>query len=243
MPSPTPVLTLIRDALALTNSVGADQTLTADETARCLRTFNDVQEAWTLEPLMLWDSANNSFTLIPNQATYTVGTGGNFNISRPVSIHQPMYTVLNGGTGLGVTDVSMPCTSMTQEQYNLILNKGQTQQYPERYLFVTEFPLAQITFWPIPSAANTIFVSDDRTLPAVATAASIITFPPGYAKAFLYQLALELPAVFGKQANQSVKDIAKETLATVRKANKRVAVAQFDAGLINNNYAPYQRGY
>lgn len=248
MPSPSNVLQMIVDALALTNSVGSDQTLTAAETATGLRVFNDLMEELSLDSLSVWDSANSQFLLTPGQATYTIGPSGNFNASaRPIDIHQPMYTVLNGGTGLAVSDVSFPCVYMTQEEYNLIAVKGQQQQYPERYLFVKEFsqasPLALITFWPIPSAANYITISMDRVLPNQVSTATNLTFPPGYVKMFTYILAVELAPRFGKEAKESVQKKAISALAAIKKANNRPRVAQFDQALLNYDYTPWQRGF
>ena len=248
MPSPTNALTLIERALALTNSVGTDQTLTAAETADCLAVFNDIIEEWSLDSLTLWDSANQSFSLVPGKAIYTCGPGGDFAFTaRPINIHQPMYTVLNGATGLGVGDVSFPCVAMTQEEYNLIAVKGQQQQYPDRYLFLQEFsaatPLSQITFWPIPSAANLIYISSDRVLTQAANAATNMSFPPGYAKAFLYTLAVELAPQFSKEAKESVQKKAISSLAAIKKANQRSRVAQFDVALRNLDYINWQSYY
>lgn len=235
MPSPSNALTLIQRALSLTNSVGTDQTLTANEVTDCLAVFNDMQEQWSLDGLMMWDSVNQQFLLVPGKATYTIGVGGDWNTDRPVNIHQPMYTVLNGGTGLAVSDVSYPCVAMTQDEYNWISFKGQQQQYPERYMFLREFEPAtqysQVTFWPIPSAPNYISVNMDRILTNQASAATVMSFPPGYMKAFVYNLAVELAPQFGKEAKDTVKKIAMTSLASVKKANVRARVAQFERGM------------
>jgi hypothetical protein len=203
--------------------------------AEALLIFNDILEQWSTDALSVWDSANQTFTLIPGQAMHTIGPTGDFNTTRPIDIHTPMYTTING--------VTFPCVSMTQEEYNLIAVKGQQQQYPERYLFVSEFPLAQITFWPVPSAANQITISAGRILTAAANTAVQLSFPPGYAKAFKYNLHCELAPLFGKEPKPSVAKLAVSSLAAIKKANKDPKVAQIDVALLNWNYVPWQRGY
>src|SRR4051812_40459978 len=84
-------LQLIRDALGLTNAVGVDQTLTADETSDCLRVLNDLIEDWSTQNLAVYGLGDQTFNTIANQATYTVGAGADWVTNRPVRINEPAY--------------------------------------------------------------------------------------------------------------------------------------------------------
>lgn len=239
MPSPTTALTLIEDALGLTNAVGADQTLTADEVSDCLRVFNDVLEEGSTQSMFVYGQANQTFNTVATQATYTIGATGNWVTVRPERINEPAYATVSG--------VSYPYSSINQAQYNLISYKTQPgggTDLEQFYLYVNEFPLGLITLWPVPNAIIPITFSIDRVLTNVASAATTLTYPIGYAKAFKYKLGVELAPLFGKKiANYpDVLAIQKETWANIKRANKTPAVLSYDSALLNspsNGYPDY----
>lgn len=239
MPSPTTALQLCRDALALTNAVGSDQTLTADETSGCVRVFNDCIELFSTQNMAVYGQANQTFNTVAAQSVYTIGSGGNWNTTRPERINSPAYSVWNS--------VSMPCTSMTQEEYNLIAIKTQTQEFPDRYLYVNEYPLGLVTLWPVPSAVTPVTFSIDRVISSVATAATTVNFPPGYAMAFKYKLAIMLAPEFGKKiANYpDIVQIANDSFADIKRANKKLKILMIDPAYGDSNYtvADYYRGW
>lgn len=232
MPSPTTALTIIRDALGLTNAVGVDQQLTTDETADCLRKFNDLLEIFSTRNLAVYGRANLTFNTVVGQSVYTVGTGGNWNIVRPVRIVDPGYSV--------ISSTSYPIVSMTQDEYDSIVFKGQTQDYPSRYLYVNDFPLGLLTVFPVPSAVTPITLPVDRVLSAISSAGATISFPPGYAMVFQYKLAIMLAPVFGKKitAYPDIVKIANDSFADIARANKKVRLMRFDTAPIGT---PYQR--
>lgn len=237
MPSPTTALTLIHDALGLTNSVGVDQTLTADEVSDSLRAFNDVLEEWSLMDLAVYGQANQTFNTVAGQATYTIGSGGNWNTVRPVRINEPAYSTING--------VTFPYVNVNQQQYNLIGYKAQPgggTDVGQSYLYVNEFPLGLVTLWPVPNAVFPITFSIDRVLSSVSNAATTLTFPPGYAKAFKYCLAVELAPLFGTKISEwpDVIALQKQTLGSIKRANKKPEVMQYDVALRGHRFFNWQ---
>lgn len=239
MPSPTTALDLIRGGLGLTNAVGTDQTLTATETSDCLAVFNDVLENWSTQSLAVYGQANQTFNTVATQATYTIGSGGNWNTVRPVRIEGPAYATVSG--------VTFPIVPITQEQYNLIGYKTQPGGLTDEnqfYLYVNEFPLGLITLWPVPNAVIAVTFSIDRILTAVSNAATAISFPPGYAKAFRYTLGVELAPLFGKHIEDypEVLAIQKKSLADIKRANQTPVVLNYDPATLGNYYVDWRTG-
>lgn len=229
MPSPSTALTIIEDALGLTNAVGVDQTLTADETSDCLRKLNDLIENWSTQTLAVYGQANQTFNTVATQATYTIGSGGNWATVRPVRIHEPAYATVSG--------VTFPYVSVNQAEYNLIDYKAQPgggTDDGQVYLYVNEYPLGLITLWPVPNAVIPITWTIDRVITQVATAATVLTFPPGYVDAFVNNLAVRLAPLFGKQASPDVKEAAKTSLADIKRANKQPVMLGYDVALLGN---------
>lgn len=224
MPSPTTALQIIEDALGLTNAVGVDQTLVADEISDSLRRLNDLIENWSTQSLAVYGQANQTFNTIANQGTYTIGTGGDWNTTRPVRIDSA-YTVYQ--------TVSFPVVEITQEEYNAIPYKALTQEFPTQYLYVNDYPLGLITLFPIPSAITPVTFSIARVLTQVSAAAAAISFPPGYADAFISNLAIKLGPLFGKRMADYPDLVlaARTSLADIKRANNRPRALQADPAL------------
>lgn len=237
MPSPSTALQLMTDALALTNAVGIDQTLTAQETTDGLRKFNDMLDSWSLDNLAVYGQANQSFNTVAGQATYTIGPAGNWNTTRPVRINSPAYTTING--------VTFPCVAIDQESYNLIAVKAQPQPYAQVYLYVNAEPLGLVTLWPVPNAVYPMTFSIDRVLTQAATAATVLTFPPGYAHAFVTNLAVLLGPIFGKQMSKypEVVSEAKLSLGRIKRANQTPIRSRYDPALRPDGYVDWRKGY
>ena len=229
-------LDIIRQALDLNNAVGADQTLTADETATALLHLNWMIESWTTKNLAVYNIANQTFNTVAGQATYTMGSAGNWVTDRPVSITQDAYATYQG--------VDFPIVCMTQQQYNDITLKTQQQIVPSRYLYVNDYPYGRLTLWPVPMQAIPITFTINKILSGPATAATAIAFPPGYAMAFVYNLSLALAQMYGKPVDPDVKALAVSSFADVMRSNRTPAVAQFES-ILNQSRGGviWQRGY
>lgn len=232
----TTALQLITDALGLTDAVGIDATLTDDEAQDGLRAFNRMLASWSTQDLAVYGQANQTFNTVIGTGTYTIGTGGTWSAVRPVRINQPAYSIINGET--------FPCYPMTQEEYNLIAVKAQTQDFPDRYLYVNEYPLGLVTLWPVPSAVTPVTFSIDRVLTALSTINTTLSFPPGYEEAFLYNLALRLAPSFGRPIAEypEVVQIAKTSLGAIKSANKKTRVMRCDPAYSDGSgygYGPY----
>jgi len=231
MPSPTTALQIIEDALGLTRAVGVDQTLTASEVSDCLNALNDLIENWSTQKLAVYGQANQTFNTVSNQKVYTIGPSGDWNTVRPIRIDQPAYSTLPTGSA---TPVTFPCVPITQAQYNMIGVKDQTQQWPNFYLYVNEFPLGLITLWPVPNQVTAITFSIDRILTQVTSAAATLSFPPGYVKAFKYNLAVEIAPLFGQPVPAKVEATAVSSLADIKRANRVTPEMRYDPALRAN---------
>lgn len=231
----TTALDIIEAALHLTNAVGTDQTLTADEEADGLAIFNRMVDNWSTQDLAVFNTANQSFSTVAGQATYTMGTGGNWNTQRPIDLSVTAICTYQG--------VNFPVPNITQAEYNLISLPTQQQPIVSRYLYVNDYPLGLVTLWPVPSQVVTMTFTFNFLLSTAATASTTISFPPGYEEAFEYNLAVRLAPLFGKTASDSVQKMARESLGDVKRANRTPAVSRFDSVLSPARVAVWQRGF
>lgn len=233
MPSPIPVPTLIASSMRLIGAIASGEDPTPEEIDDALLTLNDLLENWSTEKLSVWGAVNESFSLVQGQATYTIGTGGDFNTNRPVYVNGG-YTTVNS--------VDTPVHSMTQGEYNLITLKSLQNTCVERMLYVNDFPLGRLTFWPVPSASVMVTLSLSRLLSYPVTALDSLTGPPGFLKALRYALAIELAPEFGTEASETVILVAADAKADYKKSNMTDVVARYDNGMLDC-YDDYQRRY
>ena len=234
MPSGIIVSDLIRSSMRLIGAIGTGETPTADEVNDGLLVLNDMLENWSTETLSVWGSANETFNLVANQATYTVGPAGNWNTQRPQGIDDA-YTTFSG--------VDFPIEQISQEQYNGISIKNMGQPIVERMLYVSDFPLGLVTVWPVPTQSTPITITSARLLTYPVTAATSLTGPPGFLKALRYCLAVEFAPEFGVEASNTVIQVAADAKGDYKRANIPLAVSSYDDALTVPQVALYQRGY
>lgn len=234
MPSPTTALDLIKGAMRLIGAIATGETPTADEANDGLTALNDVLEGWSLEGLAVWRSSNQTFNTVPGQRLYTVGPGGNFATNRPVNIFGG-YCTFDG--------VDFQIEVVDQLAYNRIALKSQQQPIIEQMLYVNENPLGFLTLWPVPSSAIPITLSCGRILTAIPSLATTLIYPPGYAKALRYSLAVHLAAEYGMVPAIDVATIARDSKGNIKNANMTPPVMSFDSVLTGDGPAIWQRGY
>lgn len=230
-----PVGDLIRQALGLTNAVGIDQTLTAQETTDCIYVLNDILEDLSNQNLAIWSSATQAFNTIGGKASYTIGSGGDWDTTRPIRLNDNAYCTYQG--------IDYEIDQLNQTQYNLINLKNQQEYIVRNLLFVNDFALGIVTLWPVPAIAIPITLSIDVVLSRVTSNSQVLSFPPGYLRLYKYLLGIELAPLFGKAASADVKQIAVSTLANIKRVNKNTPVSRFDTSLVQNVGVIWQRGY
>lgn len=234
MPSSIPVTELIASSMRLIGALASGETATANEINDGLLVLNDLYENWSTERLSVWGAANETFALVPGQATYTIGAGGNFNTVRPVVITDA-YCTFSG--------VDFPIEIVPQDQYNRINLKTMQQPIVEQLLYVNDFPLGLITLWPVPSGANTITLSTGRVLNGPIVATDVLTGPPGFMKAMRFCLALELAPEYGIEPSGVVVQTAADSKGDYKRSNQTDVISRMDDALTVPPVALYQRGY
>jgi hypothetical protein len=75
-------------------------------------------------------------------------------------------------------------------------------------------------FYPTPYTAMTAYVSARRNLkPAAMTLDTVMTYPPGYERMLVDQLALDICPSFGVQPSQALVMSARESKSILKTAN------------------------
>ncbi len=207
----TTALQLVTSSLRKLGAVAAGEALDADEQSDALAALNQILESWNLKGLALFRRENAAYTLVPSQQAYSVGSGADFDGARPITLHSAFVT--RGG-------IDYPLAVLTQEQWNDILQKSTQSEIPEGVYYEPTFPDGTMRFWPIPIEALTVTLAIDMQLAAIADINDELDFPPGYERALLYALAVDLaPEYPAVTLSQAVIDAASDALADIKRAN------------------------
>jgi hypothetical protein len=225
MPSPVIALDLITSSMRLAGIIATGETPTADEASDALDVLNDMLDAWAVENLMLFRSVNSAFNLIAAQQNYTIGAGGNFNTTRPVGID---------GAYVTYAGLDFPLRLLTTEQWDAIALKSMQAPLPVALYYDPAMPLGTVSIWPIPSQNLPITLSVGMQFTQPASLATTLIYPPGYAKAVRYNLAVELAAEFGMPADAVIVTIARDLLGKLKVRNRQQPVALLDPLLANS---------
>lgn len=209
-------LELISSSLRLINVLASGETCPADMASDGLNVLNDMIDSWNTQRLAIYTTRIDDFPLVVSQQAYTLGTGGDFNIPRPVQIDGMSAILLYSPAN----PVEVPMTMFTVDQWqNQVPVKVVAGTFPLICYDDGGFPLRTLNMWPVPSAAgNKIRIYSWQSLPAQSLVASV-SFPPGYQKAFRYNLAVDLAAEFSAPVPPIVQQEAIKSLGVLKALN------------------------
>lgn len=210
-----PVLELIRGAYYVTNDLFPGEDPDANAARSALVLLNSMLDSWSAEKLVMFTERNDVFTLVPGQASYAIGPTGAFVMPRPTAIEAAQSIDANGNDRV--------LTIYSNEAFNGIEDKSATSDTQDVIGFIASFPNAQVSFWPIPTTANTVRITTKTPFAQLSTMTEIVSLPPGYQEAIVYNLAVRLCTSTHKAVPGAVAQMAAESLARI-KANNVVDV-------------------
>lgn len=227
---------MIRDALGLTRVYAPGDVVTGADMALGLRVLNRMMDSWSNEALACFARMEQSSPLVVQKATYTIGPGGDFDMARPLKL-------LSGDGAAYLQDAlgnNFPITVVEQDQWNLIGNRTTTSDIPDTLFYDAQFPLGTINIFPTPTNTYTLFWDSTLQLEEFADQTTPVTLPPGYEAAIVHNLAIWLKPYF-KAADiaKEVVELARTTLAAIKRTNIREVVAGYDTEIVAKGSSTY----
>jgi len=217
----------IERAMRLLGILADGETPSANEYADGLESLNQMLDSWSTERLAVYSTQDQSFTWTAGQASRTLGASGNFVGTRPIHVDPATYYTLNG--------VSYPLQLINREQYSDITLKTVTSTLPEvMYVNMTD-PNITMYLYPVPVSDIAIHVISVVPLSQAANTSTTLAFPPGYLRAFAYNLALEIAPEYGIKPSEDVRRVAmvsKRNLKRINNPGDVLTMPQFLAGNI-----------
>jgi hypothetical protein len=204
---------LINRALRLLGVLAEGETPSAATSQDSLIAVQQMIESWNTERLSVFCTQDQIFTWPAGEITRTLGPSGNFSGNRPVLFDDATYYRDAG------TNVSFGIKFINQQQYDGIAVKTVTSTYPQVIFVNMTYPDATMTVYPKPTRdLEWHFISvQELSNPAVLT--TNLTFPPGYLRAFVYNLAMEIAPEFGVEPSPQVTRIAMTSKRNLKRIN------------------------
>ena len=204
---------IINGSLRLLGVLAEGDTPSAATSADGLAAMNQMIDSWNTEKLSTFNTQDQVFTWPTDQITRTLGPTGDFVGNRPVLLDDSTY-YRDASTG-----VSFGIKFINQQQYNGIAVKTVTSTYPQVMWINMEAPNITMTIFPKPTRALEWHFISVEELTQAATLATALVFPPGYLRAFRYNLACELAPEFGVEPSTQVKRIAMVSKRNLKRIN------------------------
>lgn len=206
-------------------------TLTTNEQTDFLPVLNAMMEGWSLERLMIYTILLENFPLVAGTGSYTIGSSGAFNTTRPEKLTNPCYIRNTDGK----TDFP-PLKLIEPEMYGRISSKGTNATGLPEYIYCDyAYPLATLYLWPVPNQAYTLYLSSFKQLQQFSAISTAISLPPGYQRAIEWNLCLELADEIGIQPSALMIENARKSKAAVKKINAPDVVMRIDPTLVKQN--------
>lgn len=203
----------INGALRLIGQLAEGETPSAETSQDALAAMNQMIDSWNTERLSIYSTQDQVFTWPASTRNRTIGPSGDFVGNRPVQLDDSTYF------RDPLTNVSYGIKIINQQQYDGIAVKTVTSTYPQIMWLNMDYPNMDMYVYPVPIRdLEWHFISvDELTQPA--TLATALSFPPGYLRAFKYNLACEIAAEFGVEPSPQVQRIAMSSKRNIKRIN------------------------
>lgn len=213
---------LITTSLRLIGAVAPGETVSADEAFDGLSTLNRLIDSWSTEKLLIFQITKEEFTLIAGTQSYTIGSGGDFDTERPIEIKKALVR-------LGSSEYPLEILSL--DRWSSIMQKSVSSSIPTGIYLDGAYPLNGLSIYPKPSAAVVLVIYSLKQISQIATLDSVLSLPPGYERALIYNFAKEVSPEYGLSVNPLVFETANESKANIKRANHRSSYLRADGAL------------
>jgi hypothetical protein len=130
--------------------------------------------------------------------------------------------------------VSYGIKFINQDQYNGIAVKTSTSTFPQVIWVNNTFPNVEMYIYPKPTQLLEWHFISVQELTQPATLATELFFPPGYMRAFAYNLAMEIAPEFGVEPSPQVQRIAMTSKRNLKRINNPYDVMSLPYAIVAN---------
>lgn len=218
----------INGALRLLGVLAEGETPSSETSEDALVSLNQMIDSWSIERLSVFSTQDQVFTWPSGTRSRTLGPSGDFVGLRPVLVDDATYF------RDASTNVSYGLKLINQNQYNGIAVKTLTSTYPQVMWVNMTYPDIEMYVYPVPTRDLEFHFVSVQELTQPANLATDLFFPPGYLRAFKYNLACELAPEFGVEPSPQVQRIAITSKRNLKRINNPDDVMSLPYAVVAN---------
>jgi hypothetical protein len=203
----------INRAIRLLGVLAEGETPSAAASQDALMALNQMIDSWSTERLAVFCTQDQVFTWPAGEYIRTLGPSGDFVGLRPVLLDDATYYRDPG------TNVSFGIKFINQQQYDGIAVKTVTSTYPQVIFVNMGFPDVTMSIYPRPTRDLEWHFVSVQELDKPADLSTVMYYPPGYLRAFTYNLAMEFAPEFGVEPSPQVQRIAMTSKRDLKRIN------------------------
>ena len=200
--------------------------------------LNQMIDSWNTERLAVFCTQDQTYFWDAGFRIRTLGPTGDFiyllatETPEPIITEDNDYIGVNDGTSFRpillddstyfrdpTTNVSYGIKFINQLQYNNIAVKTVQSTYPQVMFVNMTFPNITLSVYPVPNRMLEFHFISVQPLTNPTTLETNLEFPPGYLRAFRYNLALELAPEFNVEPPTEVRRVAMYSKRNLKRIN------------------------
>ena len=217
----------ITRALRLLGVLAEGETASAATAKDALVAMNQMIDSWNTERLSVFCTQDQVFNWPVGQIRQTLGPTGDFVGNRPIQLDDGTYFRAPSGVSYGIKIIN-------QDQYNGIAVKTSTSTFPQVIFINNTFPNVEMYIYPRPTQLLEWHFISVQELTQPATLSTELFFPPGYMRAFAYNLAMEIAPEFGVEPSPQVQRIAMTSKRNLKRINNPYDVMSLPYAVVAN---------
>jgi hypothetical protein len=203
-------LSLVTRSLQRVGVVTKNEAPSADEASDGHKSLNALLGSWSTESLCISARVTEAFPL-SGAATYTIGDGADFDTIPPAIIISAYISNAN---------IDYRLEHLTDKEYMEVAYKG-LSGVPDYYHYDYNYPIGTIKFWPVPQPAHTFSFLTEKPILSFSNLSTNVSLPPGWEKALVDNLALEIAPEYGVQADAALVTSARLSKGAIKRMTAR----------------------
>lgn len=205
-------LNIITKAMLKAGILTKTESPTYDEANDALDALNDLLASWSNDSMMITSRVTEEFTLTAGVGSYTIGTGQTFDTIRPIHIVESHII-----SGIISYDSMYQCPDEVYQSFNL----KTLQSIPNALNYSNAYPYGTIKLYPYPSTGYVLSITSEKELSQFSLN-DTVNLSPGWNRALIYNLAVELCPEYGQPVDPLTLKIAKDSRAAIERSIMKV---------------------
>lgn len=214
----TTPLDIIQQAMKKSGILGIGQTPNDEDTNDAFQDLNDMIAQWQHQRWLVYHLVDVA-KVSTGAVSYTVGTGGDFNVPNPDRLEAAFLRQLVSGGN----NVDYPLQLIeSREIYNNIALKNLTS-FSRMIFYDSGYPNGLVYPWPVPQAdIYEIHITLKAQLGSFSSLVQQISLPSEYMAALKFNLAVRLKQAYQEEPDPVLDGLAKKSLEIIRGSNAQI---------------------